>query len=69
MTAQARRWQKSAHSLIARMLAGDVHLSAQIAEANPDPQAQRWLHARLENQNARKALMSTVARHGGSELV
>ncbi|GGR05178.1 DNA damage response protein DdrC [Deinococcus ruber] len=68
-TPQARRWQKSAHTLIARMLAGDVRLSAQIAEANPDPQAQRWLHARLENQNARKALMSTVARHGGSELV
>ncbi|WP_425145379.1 DNA damage response protein DdrC [Deinococcus sp.] len=68
-TPQARRWQKSAQSLIARMLAGDVHLSAQIAEANPDPQAQRWLHARLGNQNARKALMSTVARHGGSETV
>ena len=43
-----------------------MRLSAEIAEANPDPQAGRWLHARLENQNARKTLMSTVARHGGS---
>ena len=68
-TPQARRWQKGAHKLLARMLAGDVRLSAEIAEANPDPQAGRWLHARLENQNARKALMSTVARHGGSQLV
>ena len=68
-TPQARRWQKGAHKLLSRMLAGDVRLSAEIAEANPDPQAGRWLHARLENQNARKALMSTVARHGGSQLV
>ena len=68
-TPQARRWQKSAHRLLARMLAGDVRLSAEIAEANPDPQAGRWLHARLENQNARKLLMSTVARHGGSAEV
>ncbi|WP_407541192.1 DNA damage response protein DdrC [Deinococcus radiomollis] len=68
-TPQARRWQKSAHKLLARMLAGDVRLSAEIAEANPDPQAGRWLHARLENQNARKLLMSTVARHGGSAEV
>ena len=65
-TPQARRWQKSAQKLLARMLAGDVRLSAEIADANPDPQAGRWLHARLENQNARKTLMSTVARHGGS---
>lgn len=64
-TPQARRWQKSAQKLLARMLAGD-RLSAEIADANPDPQAGRWLHARLENQNARKTLMSTVARHGGS---
>ncbi len=68
-TPQARRWQKGAHKLLARMLAGDVRLSAEIAEANPDPQAGRWLHARLENQNARKLLMSTVARHGGSAEV
>jgi hypothetical protein len=68
-TPQARRWQKGAHKLLARMLAGDVRLSAEIAEANPDPQARHWLYARLENQNARKALMSTVARHGGSQEV
>ncbi len=68
-TPQARRWQKTAHKLLARMLAGDVRLSAEIAEASPDPQAGRWLHARLENQNARKLLMSTVARHGGSAEV
>ena len=68
-TPQARRWQKGAHKLLARMLAGDVRLNAEIAEANPNPQAGHWLHARLENQNARKALMSTVARHGGSQLV
>ena len=65
-TPQARRWQKGAQKLLARLLAGDVRLSAEIADANPDPQAGRWLHARLENQNARKTLMSTVARHGGS---
>jgi hypothetical protein len=68
-TPQARRWQKTAHKLLARMLAGDVRLSAEIAEASPDPQAGHWLYARLENQNARKALMSTVARHGGSQEV
>ncbi|WP_424950982.1 DNA damage response protein DdrC [Deinococcus sp.] len=68
-TPQARRWQKGAHRLLARMFAGDVRLSAEIAEASPDPQAGRWLHARLENQNARKALMTTVARHGGSSEV
>ncbi len=68
-TPQARRWQRSAQRLLVRMLAGDVRLGAEIAEASPDPQAGRWLHARLENQNARKQLMSTVARHGGSQEV
>ena len=68
-TSQARRWQRQAQGQLVRMLSGDVRLSAEIAEASPEPGAARWLHARLENQNARKALMSTVARHGGSELV
>jgi len=68
-TPQARRWQRSAQRLLSRVLAGDVRLSAEIAEANPDPNAARWLHARLENQQARKTLMSTVARAGGTSEV
>ncbi|MFC4452462.1 DNA damage response protein DdrC [Deinococcus sonorensis] len=65
-TTQARRWQRQAQGWLVRMLSGDVRLSAEIAERNPEPEARRWLHARLENQEARKTLMSTVARHGGS---
>ncbi|WP_221090157.1 DNA damage response protein DdrC [Deinococcus aquaedulcis] len=64
-TPQARRWRKRAQDLLTRALQGDVRLSAQIAERNPDPEARRWLAARLESTQARRELMSTVARHGG----
>ncbi|MEW6421136.1 MAG: DNA damage response protein DdrC [Deinococcota bacterium] len=64
-TAEARRWRKRAQTLLARALTGDVRLAAQIAERNADPEARRWLAARLESTGARRELMSTVARHGG----
>ncbi len=64
-TPGARRWRRRAQDLLARALAGDVRLSAQIAERNADPEARRWLAARLESTDARRELMSTVARHGG----
>ncbi|UQN07223.1 DNA damage response protein DdrC [Deinococcus sp. QL22] len=64
-TTEAKRWRKRAQTLLARAMQGDVRLSAQIAERNPDPEARRWLAARLESTDARRTLMSTVARHGG----
>ncbi|GAA5533768.1 DNA damage response protein DdrC [Deinococcus aluminii] len=64
-TPEARRWRKRAQTLLARALTGDVRLAAQIAERNADPEARRWLAARLESTGARRELMSTVARHGG----
>lgn len=68
-TTEARRWRKRAQDLLARALTGDIKLAAQIAEANPDPEARRWLAARLESTGARRELMSTVARHGGQGRV
>ncbi|MBZ9753046.1 DNA damage response protein DdrC [Deinococcus sp. HMF7604] len=65
-TPQARRWRKRAQDLLTRALQGDVRLSAQIAERNPDPEARRWLASRLESTHARRELISTVARHGGA---
>jgi hypothetical protein len=64
-TAQARRWRRRAQELLVRAMQGDVRLAAQVAERNPDPEARRWLTARLESTHARRELMSTVARHGG----
>ncbi|WP_034386357.1 DNA damage response protein DdrC [Deinococcus sp. YIM 77859] len=64
-TPEARRWRKRAQTLLARALVGDVRLAAQIAERNADPEARRWLAARLDSTGARRELMSTVARHGG----
>lgn len=64
-TPEARRWRKRAQTLLARALVGDVRLAAQIAERSADPDARRWLAARLESTGARRELMSTVARHGG----
>lgn len=64
-TAQARRFQKHSATLLTRAWSGDVALSAEIAERNPDPQSRGWLHARLDNQQARKRLMSAVSRQGG----
>lgn len=68
-TPEARRWRKRAQTLLARALTGDVRLAAQIAERNADPEARRWLAARLESTDARRTLMSTVARHGGEGRV
>ncbi|MXV19478.1 DNA damage response protein DdrC [Deinococcus xianganensis] len=65
-TTQARRWRRRAQDLLARALQGDVRLAASIAERNPDPEARRWLAARLDSTHARRELMSTVARHGGA---
>lgn len=65
-TPEARRWRRRAQTLLARALTGDVRLAAQIAERNADPEARRWLAARLESTGARRELMSTVARHGGA---
>ncbi|MBI0446340.1 DNA damage response protein DdrC [Deinococcus sp. DB0503] len=65
-TPEARRWRRRAQTLLARALTGDVRLAAQIAERNADPEARRWLAARLESIGARRELMSTVARHGGA---
>lgn len=62
---EARRWRRRAQTLLARALTGDVRLAAQIAERNADPEARRWLAARLESTGARRELISTVARHGG----
>ena len=64
-TPEARRWRKRAQELLARAMRGDIRLAAQVAEANPDPEARRWLAARLESTSARRELMSVVARHGG----
>lgn len=68
-TPEARRWRKRAQTLLARALTGDVRLAAQIAERSADPEARRWLAARLEGTDARRELMSTVARHGGEGRV
>jgi hypothetical protein len=68
-TPEARRWRKRAQTLLARALTGDVRLAAQIAERNSDPEARRWLASRLESTDARRTLMSTVARHGGEGQV
>ncbi|GAA5514343.1 hypothetical protein Dcar01_03098 [Deinococcus carri] len=64
-TPGARRWRKRAQTLLARVLTGDVRLAAEIAERSADPEARRWLGARLESTDARRELMGTVARHGG----
>lgn len=64
-TPEARRWQKRSQQLLVGALLGDVRLAAQIAERAPDPQAQRWLAARLESTGARRELLRAVARHGG----
>lgn len=64
-TAEAKRWRRRAQDLLARAMQGDIRLAAQVAEANPDPEARRWLAARLESTASRRELMSTVARHGG----
>ena len=68
-TPQARRWRKRAQDLLTHAMQGDVRLAAQIAERNPDPEARRWLAARLDSTHARRELMSTVARHGGAGAV
>ncbi|WP_291426265.1 DNA damage response protein DdrC [Deinococcus sp.] len=68
-TPEARRWRRRAQELLARAMQGDIKLAAQVAEANPDPEARRWLAARLESSGARRELMSTVARHGGEGRV
>ncbi|MFC6618122.1 DNA damage response protein DdrC [Deinococcus radiophilus] len=68
-TPAARRWRKRSQDLLASALTGDVKLAAQIAERNPDPDARRWLAARLESTEARRELMSTVARRGGHGAV
>ncbi len=64
-TAPARRMQRRMQQSYARALSGDIQLAAEIAERNAEPQARSWLHARLESQDARRALMSAAARHGG----
>lgn len=68
-TPAARRWRKRAQTLLARAMTGDVRLAAEIAERNANPEARRWLAARLESTDARRELMSTVARHGGEGRV
>ncbi|WP_216323711.1 DNA damage response protein DdrC [Deinococcus aestuarii] len=68
-TPEARRWRRRAQVLLARALTGDVRLAAEIAERNANPEARRWLTARLESTEARRTLMSTVARHGGEGRV
>lgn len=68
-TPQAARWRKRAQVLLEAALGGDVRTAAQIAERHPDPGARRWLAARLESSEARRELMSTVARHGGHGAV
>lgn len=65
-SAGARRWRKRAQELLTRAMSGDVKLAAQIAERSADPEARRWLAARLESTDARRELMATVARHGGA---
>ena len=65
-TPEARRWRKRAQTLLAQAMQGDVRVAAKIAERNPDPEARRWLAARLESTGARRELLSTVSRHGGS---
>ncbi len=64
-TTEAKRWRKRAADLLVKVMQGDVRLAAQIVERNPNPEERRWLAARLESTNARRELMSTVARHGG----
>lgn len=68
-TPAARRWRKRAQGLLAAALSGDVKVAAQMAERNPDPQARRWLAARMESTEARCELMSAVARRGGHGAV
>ena len=68
-TPEAKRWRKRAQTLLARALTGDVRLAAEIAERSADPDARRWLAARLESTDARRTLMGTVARHGGEGQV
>lgn len=68
-TPEARRWHKRARELLARAMQGDVQLAAQIAERSPNPEARRWLAARLESTDARRTLLSTVSRHGGRGAV
>lgn len=68
-TPAARRWRKRAQGLLAAALSGDVKVAAQMAERNPDPQARRWLAARMESTEARRELMSAVARRGGHGAV
>ncbi|MFC6591836.1 DNA damage response protein DdrC [Deinococcus lacus] len=64
-TPGAKRWRKRAQELLGAALSGDVKVAAQMAERNPDPEARRWLAARLESTEARRMLMQTVARRGG----
>lgn len=64
-TAAARRLQRHMVDTFARALVGDIGLAAEVAERSQAPQAQSWLHARLESQMARRSLMSAAAKHGG----
>ena len=59
---QARRWMAST---LSKVLEGNVQLAADIVERNPDPEARRWLTARIDNAENRKAFMSKVLEHGG----
>ncbi len=63
---QARRWMAST---LAKVLEGDVHLAADIVDRNPDPEARRWLTARIDNAENRKAFMSKVLEHGGNGAI
>jgi hypothetical protein len=64
-TLEAKRWRAKARELLRRFLEGDIGLAAEVAERSPSPEHRRWLIARLESTEARKRLMSTVAKHGG----
>ncbi|MDX2005744.1 MAG: DNA damage response protein DdrC [Meiothermus sp.] len=64
-TPEARQWRRRAQEMLGRYFEGDIQLAAEIAERNPEPQTRRWLAARLESIEARKNLMSVVAKHGG----
>jgi hypothetical protein len=68
-TPEAKRWQNRAQNMLRDFLEGDIKLAAQIADRNRDPQQRRWLATRLTGQESRKALMSSVARHGGRGTV
>jgi len=63
---QARRWMAST---LAKVLEGSVQLAADIVERNPDPEARRWLTARIDNAENRKAFMSKVLEHGGNGTI